>query len=150
MKFKIWASFVCAMALVSFATSQRGKEVKVYAEGMAQMVGQGSEDVIKKIAFVWKFGLLEQWEAANPSLEKVLKNNFKKHRFSKREAQDIFAPKGAYKVMLFQKPVGNAEASTETMMGTGLVGMHEKNVVQKLAYIRVVFRDGKLVHQRVW
>ncbi len=150
MKIKIWASFVCAMALVSYATSQTGKEVKVYAEGMTQMVGQGSKEVINKIAFVWKFGLLEQWEAANPSLENVLKNNFKKHRFSKREARDIFAPTGAYKVMLFRKPVGEAEASTETMMNMGLAGMHDKTIVQKFAYIRVVFRDGKLVHQRVW
>jgi len=150
MKFKVWVSLVCTMALVSCATSQTGKQVKVYAEGMAQMVGQGNEEVTNKIAFTWKFGLLERWEAADPSPETVLKNNFKKHGFSKQEAQDIFAPKGAYKVMLFQKLVGKSEASTETMMDMGPVGMHEKSVSQELAYIRVVFRDGKLVHQQVW
>lgn len=124
--------------------------MKIYQDGMAQMLGQATEAVSNKIAYEWKFGVLERWEDADPSSETVIKNNFKKHGFTKQEAQVLFAAKGAYKVMLFQKLVGQAEASTEAQLDMGPTGKHEKNVASELAYIRVVFRDGKLVHQQVW
>lgn len=150
MKWKALASFLSLVFLLSCATSDAAKQVKIYQDNMLLLVGKDAEEVTKTIAYSWKFGLLDRWEAVDPSLEAVIKNNFQKRGFSKQEAQDIFAPKGAYKVMLFQKPLGREEATTEVQMDMSLRGMGQKNIAQELAYIRVVFRDNKLVHQRVW
>jgi hypothetical protein len=150
MKWKALISFLCLVFLLSCATSDTARQVKIYQDKMALLVGKDAEEVTKTIAFSWKFGLLDRWEAVDPRLETVINNNFQKRGFSKQEAQDIFAPKGAYKVMLFQKFLGREEANTEVQLDMSFVGKSEKNIALELSYIRVVFRDNKLVHQRVW
>jgi hypothetical protein len=150
MKSKALALFLSLVFLLSCATSDAAKQVKIYQDNLALLVGKDAEEVTKTIAYSWKFGLLDRWEAVDPGLETVTKNNFQKHGFSKQEALDIFAPKGAYKAMLFQKLAGQAEASTEVQLDMGLVGKDQKSITQELTYIRVVFRDNKLVHQQVW
>ncbi|MCJ7564050.1 MAG: hypothetical protein MUP52_05610, partial [Candidatus Aminicenantes bacterium] len=150
MKSKALALFLSLVFLLSCATSDSAKQVKIYQDNLALLVGKDVEEVTKTIAYSWKFGLLNRWEAVDPGLETVTKNNFRKHGFSKQEALEIFAPKGAYIVMFFQKLLGQAEASTEVQVDMGLVGVHQQSISQELAYIRVVFKDNKLVHQRVW
>lgn len=150
MKSKAWALFLSLVFLLSCATSDTAKQVKIYQDNMALLIGKDAEEVTKTIAYSWKFGLLDRWEAVDPGLETVTKNNFQKHGFSKQEALDIFAPKGAYKVMLFQRFRGKAEATTEVQVDMGMHGIDQKSTGQDLTYIRVVFRNNKLVHQQVW
>jgi len=150
MKSKALALFLSLLFLLSCATSDTAKQVKIYQDNLALLVGKDAEEVTKTIAYSWKFGLVDQWEAVDPGLETVIKKNFRRHGFSKQEALDIFAAKGAYKVMLFQKSLGQTEATTEVQLDMGLVGKQQQSVSQELAYIRVVFKDNKLVHQRVW
>jgi hypothetical protein len=150
MKSRAWASFLSLAFLLSCATSDTAKQVKIYQDNLALQIGKDAEEVTKTIAYSWKFGLLDRWEAVDPGLETVTKNNFQKHGFSKQEALDIFAPKGAYKVMLFQRFIGKAEATTEVQVDMGMHGIDQKSTGQDLTYIRVVFRDNKLVDQRIW
>jgi len=150
LKWKALISFLGLVFLLSCATSSTAKQVKIYQDNMVPLVGKDAEEVTKTIAFSWKFGLLDRWEAVDPSLETVIKNNFQKHGFSKQEARGIFAPKGAYKVMLFLKLLGREEANTEVQLNMSFVGKFEKNIALEVAYIRVVFRDNKLINQRVW
>jgi hypothetical protein len=150
MKSKAWALFLSLVFLLSCATSDTAKQVKIYQDNLALLIGKDAEEVTKTIAYSWKFGLLDRWEAVDPGLETVIKNNFQNHGFSKQEALDIFAPKGAYKVMLFQRFLGKAEATTEVQVDMGMHGIDQKSTGQDLTYIRVVFRNNKLVHQQVW
>jgi hypothetical protein len=150
MKSKALALFLSLVFLLCCATSDTAKQVKIYQDNLALQIGKDAEEVTKTIAYSWKFGLLDRWEAVDPGPETVIKNNFQKHGFSKQEAQDIFAAKGAYKVMLFQRFLGKAEASTEVQLDMGMHGIDQKSTGQDLTYIRVVFRDNKLVHQQVW
>ncbi len=150
MKSKALTLFLSLIFALSCVTTESVKELKIYKNNLPLLVGKDAEEVTKTIAYSWKFGLLDQWEAVDPDLETVIKKNFKRHGFSKQEALDIFALKGAYKVMLFQKSLGQKEASTEVQLDMGLVGKQQQSVSQEFAYIRVVFRDNKLVHQRFW
>jgi hypothetical protein len=134
----------------SCASSEVSKLVKTYQDGLASLVGKEADEVTKTIAFTWKFGILDRWEAADPSLETVMKKNSAKRGFSKQEAQEIFAQKGTYKVMLFQKVVSQSEGTVETQMNMTMTGMNQTTTVDELSQIRVVFRDNKLAHYRVW
>lgn len=151
MKWKALISLMSIVFLYSCATSDTAKQVKMFRDNMIPLVGKDAEEVTKTIAYSWKFGLLDSWQAVNPGLETVIKNNFQKHGFSKQEAQEIFAAKGAYKVMLFLKLLGREEVKTGEITGLGTANfMDEKFISQDISCIRVVFKDNKLVHQRVW
>jgi hypothetical protein len=154
MKWKV--SFLVLVLIIGFglhsscASSDSAKLVKTYQDGLAPLVGKTAEDVTKTIAFSWKFGILDRWEAVDPSLETVMKKNFAKRGFSKQEAQEIFAEKGTYQAMLFQKVVGQAEANVETQVGMTMTGMNQSSTSEEFSHIRVVFKDNKLVYYRVW
>lgn len=154
MKWK--ASILALVSVFSFginsscASSDTAKLVKTYQDGLAPLVGKEAEDVTKTIAFSWKFGVLDRWEAVNPSPETVIKKNFAKRGFSKQEAREIFAEKGTYKAMLFQKLVGQREGTVETQVNMSMTGVNQSSTADEFSHIRVVFRDNKLVNYRVW
>ncbi len=142
------AILVC---LVSCIPSAETKQAKLYENGLATMIGGGIGPIFEKICDDWEFELSDFWELENPSAETVLKNNHRLVGFSKQEAAEIFPAAGKYEVRVFSKPVAGRPSTLGQISEIGLpVMIDEVRQSERKSYIRAVFRDGKLIHYRVW
>ena len=140
------------MAAISAAcASTEARQVKTYDAELQGMLGRNEADVTALIAKSWQFGLLDRWSGDNPSVEAVLKNNFRRLGFTKSEAGRIFAEPGAYRVLLYTKPLAREEVRTGQIdsLGGGIIGTEDRHQEVTNGFIRIVFKDGKLVHVRV-
>jgi len=155
MKMKI--QFLCLsiilIFLLSCATSPDHKQAKIYTSGLDSLMNQDSEEVSNLITDEWKFVCTGIWKEENPAIDDVLGENKGTTAFTKKEADTLFAPKGAYKVMHFMQYLRTEKVSIRTISSTGYTmakDVGKTRDVDHHAYIRIVFREDKLVHFRVW
>lgn len=149
--------FFCLLIVFAFllnCVSTHQEEIKIYVNGLEPLTDKGTDEVLSKIEDKWKFLCNKFWETNDPTLEDVFKEIKGKTRFSKQEASQIFSPQGEYKVMIFFKLLSRNTISIETITQTGQSVPHTteggKIEEKRYAYIRVVFRDNKLIHSKVW
>jgi|WetSurMetagenome_2_1015567.scaffolds.fasta_scaffold05618_4 hypothetical protein len=139
-----------AAFMASCASPEEARQVKLYQDRLAPFLGKPSLEVTKAIAYDWKFGVLDKWDAVDPGPEAALAKNFKVGGFSKQEAARIFAKKGSYKALVFQKIIGEGGADVEVQVSMGMTGGRQHSADYEMCRIRVVFRDDKLVDFKVW
>jgi hypothetical protein len=127
-------------------------EPKIYVDGLEPMMDKDTNAVLSEIEDKWKFQCSKFWTTQDPTIQDVFREIKGKTAFTEQEASQIFSPKGEYKVMIFYKLLSSETISGDTIssMGRSLPQAGEKNVDKSFAYIRVVFRDNKLVHFFVW
>jgi hypothetical protein len=156
MKQTVWilsliAALACGAAFIgSCASPEEARQVRLYQDRLAPFLGKPSLEVTKAIAYDWKFGVLDKWDIVDPSPEAALAKNFKVGGFSKQEATRIFAEKGSYKALVFQKIIGEGGADVEVQVSMGMTGRSQHSADYEMCRIRVVFRDDKLVDFKVW
>jgi hypothetical protein len=152
MKFKALGLFLCLFSLLCCGLSHEAQQMRMYQDGLNVMLEKDEQEVRGQILKTWGFELLDRWEADDPSVETVIKNNYRTHGFSKQEAQNIFASKGKYKVEIFLKLLSNEEVTTGKIddMGRSLPESRQRSSSRQYAYIRVVFKDKRLIYFGVW
>ena len=151
---KIRVIILCAstFSLLSCMASEQANRAKIYGDKLSTLLQRTEPEAEEQIIKGWGFELLDCWQAKDPSVETVIKNNFRTHGFSAPEAQPIFAAQGNYKVSIYLKSLGSQEHTLGKIDQFGLPVPESRQQIseKKYAYIRVVFRDGNLVHYQVW
>lgn len=152
MKYRALGLFVCSFSLLCCGISEQAKQVRMYQDQLKTMLDKNEQEVNGQIIKGWRFELFHIWEANDPNVETVIKNNFRSYGFSKEEAHNIFASQGKYKVEIYLKLLGSEQLSTGEVssIGSSILTAQDRYTSRDYAYIRVVFRDGKLVHVRLW
>jgi len=150
MRTKILCLSVLLIFLLSCASADR-KQAKIYESDLQSMVEKDSEEVVSKITATWDFKLANRWRAEDPTLDSISKKSRGRTAFTQQEVSQIFSQKGKYEVMLFSKFLRKEAATvgTITEMGGEATLRHEQEH-ERHAYIRVVFKDSKLLHFKVW
>jgi hypothetical protein len=149
MKLKFLGLSIILVSLLS-CTPAHVKQAKIYENELQSMMEKNSKEVVSKIETSWDFKLARAWKATDPGSEAVLKNTRWETAFSKQEVEQIFSPKGKYEVMLYSKFLRKDIASTQEITPMGTSGWKTaEHEAERYAYIRVVFRDGQLVHFKV-
>jgi hypothetical protein len=144
---------VILIFLSSCATSPDQQQARMYASGLESSMNRSSGEVSAKITDEWGFVCTGIWEEENPSAGDVLGEHKGPTAFNEKEADALFDAAGAYKVMHFMKFLRTEKVSIRTISSTGdtrVINIGKTRDVNQHAYIRVVFRDDKLVHFKVW
>jgi len=151
MKFKI-LGFLIVFAFLISCGSIHHNEPKIYVSGMEPMMDKDTNTVLAEIEDKWEFQCNKFWTTQDPTLKDVAKEIKGKIAFTEQEAGQIFSPKGEYKVMVFFKLLSSEKIAIGTIssLGKSLPQAGEGATDKSHAYIRVVFRDDKLVHFHVW
>ena len=151
MKQKIFGLIFVFFFLFSCASVNQEK-AKIYIDGLEPMMGTNSEDVVSKIMDTWGFLCTKIWRTEDPTPEDIIKERVRRIEFTDQEVSQIFSEKGKYKVMLFYKSLGSDTVSSDTIRqnGTRLFEGRGRYQGEQYTYIRVVFREDKLVYYRVW
>ena len=151
MKIKFVSLFIVVVFLLSCASITHN-EPKIYVSGMEPLMDKDTNAVLAEIEDNWEFKCSKFWTTQNPTLKDVSKEIKGDTAFTEQEAGQIFSPKGEYKVMVFFKLISSEKIAIGTISSTGksLPQAGEGATDKSHAYIRVVFRDDKLVHFHVW
>lgn len=137
----------------SCASSPDQQQAKIYTRGLESLMNRNSEDVSTQITERWGFVCTGVWKRENPSIDDVLTENKGVTVFTRKEADALFEPLGSYEVMHFMKYLRDEKVSIRTISSTGttrVINVGKSRDVVHRAYIRVVFKDDKLVHFKVW
>lgn len=132
-------------------SSDKAKDdAKAYQAALEAMQGQDFWQITAKLK-EWKFEPLDTWMAENPTPKEIGKHNRTKVKFSKQEVKDIFGPGGKFKVLIYNKLVGTSVSHFGEIndMGMSTTKDTELNLAQ-YTVIRVVLKDDKMVHFKVW
>ena len=151
MKFKI-LGFLIVFAFLISCGSIHHNEPKIYVSGMEPMMDKDTNTVLAEIEDKWEFQCNKFWTKQDPTLKDVSKEMKGTIAFTEQEVDQIFSPKGEYKVMVFFKILSSEKIAIGTISSSGvsLPQAGEGATDKSQAYIRVVFRDDKLVHFNVW
>lgn len=151
MKIKILGLLTVFAFLISCGSIYHN-EPKIYVSGMEPMMDKDTDTVLSEIEDKWEFQCNKFWTTQDPTLKDVSKEMKGTIAFTEQEAGQIFSPKGEYKVMVFFKLLSSEKIASGTIssMGMSLPQAGEGATDKSHAYIRVVFRDNKLVHFHVW
>lgn len=112
-----------------------------------------SEEVASKIIDTWEFKCTRIWRAEDPPVEDVLNLTKDKTKFTKQEVNNIFSSRGKFKVMFFYKYLRDESVRLSTISSGGYSMTKDFSKTRKFvrhAYIRVVFKEDRLIHFRVW
>jgi hypothetical protein len=153
MKFPIFQAAIIFVFLASCASSLDKQQAKMYASGLDSSMNRNSEEVSTQIIDEWGFVCTGIWKKDNPSAGDALLENKGPTAFTEKEAHTLFEAEGSYKVMHFMKFLRTEKVSIRTISSTGdtrVINVGKTRDVNQHAYIRVVFRDDKLVHFKVW
>ena len=151
MKIKILGLLIVFAFLISCGSIYHN-EPKIYVSGMEPMMDKDTDTVLSEIEDKWEFQCNKFWTTQDPTFKDVSKEMKGTIAFTEQETGQIFSPKGEYKVMVFFKLLSSEKIASGTIssMGTSLPQAGEGATDKSHAYIRVVFRDNKLVHFHVW
>ncbi len=151
MKFKILGLLFVSAFLISCGSITHN-EPKIYVSGMEPMMDKDTNIVLAEIEDTWKFQCNKFWTTQDPTLKNVSKEMKDTIAFTEQEVDRIFSPKGEYKVMVFSKLLSSEKIASGTISSSGLSlpQAGEGATDKSHAFIRVVFRDDKLVHFHVW
>ena len=151
MKIKFWSLLIVFAFLLSCGSITHN-EPKIYVDGMDPLMDKDTNAVLAEIEDKWEFQCNKFWTSQNPTLNDVSREIKGDTAFTEQEASQIFSPKGEYKVMIFLKLLRSDTISNSSIssMGATLVQAGTKISDRSHAYIKVVFRDDKLVFFNVW
>jgi len=152
MKIKIISVLAVMGVLMSCGISQETRQLKLYQDQLGTMAGNSEADVSAQIIKTWGFELLDSWTKENPDVATVLKNNYRHHGFSRDEARTVFAEPGRYRVRIYLKLLSQENIRTGAIDELGR-NLPEKGLQldsKNYGYIRVVYRDDKLIRFDVW
>ncbi len=151
MKIKFVSLFiVCAFFLNCGSVTH--DEPKIYVSGVEPLMDKDTHAVLAEIEDKWEFQCSKFWTTQNPTLKDISRDIKGDTEFTEQELSKIFSPKGEYKVMVFFKLLSREKIASGTIssMGQSLPQAGEGATDKSYAYIRVVFRDDKLVYFNVW
>ncbi len=149
MKAKFFSLFIISIFLLS-CSSAYVKQAKLYEKELQSRLGKDENELTPMIETSWGFKLGRIWKAEDPNLEEVSKNTKWEIPFSSQEAEQIFSPKGKYEVRLYYKSLGTTTATTQEVTPMGTSGWKTaEHEAERFSYIRVVFRDARLVHTKL-
>lgn len=149
MKLKFFG-FLALLCVFICCVSPGAKQAKIYQSKLETMLGDEASNIVSVIRD-WNFEALEQWEEENPSVDEIKKYNRAGCGFSEKEIQEIFAPEGKYKCILFLKKVGEAVASLGRINMSGMSDGKDTGVAaEQFSLIRVVFKDGQFINFKIW
>jgi len=141
------------ISLLSCVTSPDHKQAKIYSSGLDSLMNRKSEEVSAQTTEEWGFVCTGIWKGENPAPDDVLEGNKGITAFTREEAEALFVSEGAYKVMHFMKYLRTEKVSIRTISSTGYTMVKDVGKTRDVdhhAFIRVIFRDDKLVHFKVW
>ncbi len=151
MKVKI-LGFLIVFAFLMSCGSIHHNEPQIYVDSMGPLMDKDTYAVLAEIEDKWEFKCNKFWTVQDPTLKDISKEMKGTIAFTEQEVDQIFSPKGEYKVMIYFKILSSEKIVSNTISSGGLslpqagTGATDKSQ----AYIRVVFRDDKLVHFNVW
>jgi len=115
------------------------------------MRGRPQADVTKLVCDDWKFEVLQNFETGDPKPGLLRGRTSKKIDFTDRGMANVFASPGRYRILILIK---NIDSSSPTLGQIDYMGMtvrkDAKIDVKRFAVLRLVFRDGLLIHSRIW
>jgi hypothetical protein len=150
MKAAIIVSAVAILCLAGLGSDKATDNAKIYQADLEALKGQEFPKILEKLD-AWKFELVDSWMAENPAAKDITKHNRGKVKFSKEELRDVLGQAGKYKFAIYGKIVGVDQASIGTVDQFGMSNSKDATVDLKVyTIVRIVFRDDKLVHVRIW
>ena len=150
MRLKALGLILLSGICLSSCATTGAKEAKMYRENLETVLGKDKQEVTAMISN-WNFQVLDFWQAENPDADAIKQHNRGRIGFSESEIQGIFAQDGKYEVLIFSKKIGEDSATTGEIDEFGRGVLKDAEYTSEVfAVIRAVFRDGRLVSQRVW
>jgi hypothetical protein len=139
-----------ALCLAGFASDKIADQAKQYQTALETMKGQESSKLYAQLE-AWEFQVLDSWKAENPTSKEVGKHNRTKVKFSKQEYSEVFGPGGSFRVVIYNKLVGTDASHIGEIDGSGQGIMKDAKInLEQFTVVRLVFKDDKLAHVRVW
>jgi len=133
------------------ASAADKKRAALYNNGLETMRGRPQADVTKLVCDDWKFEVLQNFETGDPKPGLLRGRTSKQIDFTDQEMANVFASPGRYRVLILIK---NIDSSSPTLGEINDMGMTIRKdamiVVKRFAVLRLVLRDGLLVHSRIW
>lgn len=136
---------------LSCVPSVETKQARVYEAKLLSLQNEPEDQVLPLVEKEWKFELLRVEKISELSSEKIKALLPRGIRFSDEEIRTIFADPGTYKFLVYIKELGLSAATTGEITDLGLTAIKDTAyTVRHYSLIRLVFKDNKLVHSRVW
>jgi len=137
--------------ITSCLPSPEIKQARVYETQLLSLQQEPEGKVLPLVEKEWKFELLRVEnikEFSTPKIRKILPRGI---RFSEEEIKTIFSEPGKYKVLVYIKEIGASAATTGEITDLGLSATKDTAyTVRHYSLIRLVFKEEKLIHSRVW
>jgi hypothetical protein len=141
---------VAAFCMAGAASDKNADNAKMYQKNLDAMVGQDYGAVTAQLK-KWELQPLDSFSAENPTWKDVSKHNRNKIKFSKDDYDQIFAPGGKFQVLISNKLIGTDTSHFGEINDMGMSAAKDANFnLEQFTVIRLVFKDDKLVHARVW
>lgn len=142
--------FVAAVGLTGSASDKITDAAMAYQAELDKMMGEAPMTIVAKLT-EWEFLRSDTWMADNPTPKDISKHPMSKAKFSKQELKDVFGAPGRYKVGVYSKLVGTSQASMGTITDIGMQNNKDATFNVKIfTVVRMVFRDEKLIHTKVF
>lgn len=136
---------------ISCLPSVETKQAKVYEAQLLSLHNETEAKVLPMVEKEWKFELLRIEKITGLSPSKIKELLPRGIRFSEEEIKTIFSEPGAYKLLIYIKEIGASAATTGEITDLGLSATKDTAyTVKHYSLIRLVFKEDKLLHSRVW
>lgn len=127
------------------------KQAKAYEAQLLSLQNEPEAKVLPIVEKEWQFELLRLEKISELTPQKIKERLPRGIRFSDEEIQAIFSEPGTYKLLVYIKEVGASAATTGEITDLGLSATKDTAyTVKHYSLIRLVFREDKLLHWRVW
>ncbi len=127
------------------------KQAKAYEAQLLALQAEPEAKILPLVEKEWKFELLRVEKISDlspPKLKVLLPRGI---RFSDEEIRAIFSEPGEYKILVYIKEIGASAATTGEITDLGLSATKDTAyMVKHYSLIRLVFKNDRLVHSRVW
>ncbi|MGQ9471069.1 MAG: hypothetical protein ACUVR0_05155 [Candidatus Aminicenantales bacterium] len=149
-KFCLSLCLFLILACSSFPSLET-KQAKAYEAQLFSLQHEPEVKILPLIEKEWKFELLRVEKIADLSSPQIKALLPRRISFSDEEIKTLFSDPGVYKLLVYIKEIGTSAATTGEITDLGLSATKDTAyVVRHYSLIRLIFKDGQLVHSRVW
>lgn len=139
------------LGLLSACASTDLKQGEFYESELQALMGYGRAPLDAKLTDEWAFVLKHSWQAESPDPTAVNASIPDKIDFLENVAAEIFQDPGSYHVLVYTRFLRAGTGSDAMTDRTGAVtGTYQTYDLVQRCCIRMVFRDDKMIHFRVW
>ncbi len=139
------------LAGIGCLPSVETRQARVYEAQLLSLQKEPEAKVLLAVEKEWKFELLRVEKITNLSPAKIKELLPQGIRFSDEEIKTIFSEPGIYKLLVYIKEIGASAATTGEITDLGLSATKDTAyMVKHYSLIRLIFKDDKLLHFRVW